>query len=140
MRLVRLWPKAPTRWPWRKCHKDWTLDAILPFPEKIYEEDFKQSAIDSKTDITRYFRRWLYKAETILALPDDLRAQGRPLARDDAYARIGGFLLRQIDVLVAVWDGKPEQGRGGTAEVVRTALNADIPVVWIKADQDSTRG
>ncbi|MGO9234473.1 MAG: hypothetical protein ACLP4V_10515 [Methylocella sp.] len=136
VRLVSALAEGADQMAVEEMPQEWTLDAILPFPEKIYEEDFKQSAIDSKTDITRYFRRWLYKAETILALPDDLRAQGRPLARDDAYARIGGFLLRQIDVLVAVWDGKPEQGRGGTAEVVRTALNADIPVVWIKADQD----
>ena len=51
--------------------------------------------------------------------------------RRQAYTRLGTFLLGQIDILVAVWDGEPEEGAGGTGEVVRGALDAGIPVVWI---------
>lgn len=112
--------------------RDWTLDAILPLPEEAYLDDFRRSAVDGETDVRETFLKHLGRAGTVLALPDD--AGARP--RDRAYARLGGFLLRQIDLLVAVWNGRPEAGRGGTAEVVRTALDAGIPVVWIRSDVD----
>ena len=56
--------------------------------------------------------------------------------RNQAYVRLGRFLLGQIDLLVAVWNGEREEGPGGTAEVVRAALDAGIPVVWISTVDD----
>lgn len=115
----------------------WTLDAILPFPAETYRDDFKKSAIDDKADVTRNFLRWLDKAETQLVLPGELSSQDQPAALDMARARLGGFLLRQIDVLVAVWNGQPEQGKSGTLEIIRAAISANIPVAWIRSDEDS---
>jgi hypothetical protein len=40
-------------------------------------------------------------------------------------------MLDRIDVLLALWDGKPARGRGGTAEIVRRAHDLGLPVVWI---------
>ncbi|MGH3342138.1 MAG: hypothetical protein ACRDPK_04490 [Carbonactinosporaceae bacterium] len=41
-------------------------------------------------------------------------------------------MLETIDELLAVWDGKPARGYGGTADVVRAARDRSIPVhvVW----------
>jgi len=41
-------------------------------------------------------------------------------------------MLDQADELVAVWDGKPARGYGGTADVVKAARERCIPVtvVW----------
>lgn len=41
-------------------------------------------------------------------------------------------MLRHADVLLAVWDGKPARGFGGTADVVAHAREAGLPVtvVW----------
>jgi hypothetical protein len=40
-------------------------------------------------------------------------------------------VLAQADILVAVWDGGPAQGRGGTAQIVAEAVARDIPVIQI---------
>ncbi|ONK14563.1 hypothetical protein [Streptomyces sp. MP131-18] len=57
-----------------------------------------------------------------------------PLERADraAYEAAGEELLRRADRLVAVWDGSPPSGKGGTADVVRAARDAGLPVdvVW----------
>jgi hypothetical protein len=125
----------------------WTLEAILPFPRDSYLEDFKTSATGDGRDVTQGFLDCLDKAATVVALPEDpairrkgLTPEGTPdeywRRRDAGYARFAGFLLRQIDVLVAVWDGQPEEGKGGTAEVLRAAIDAQIPVVWVNSLED----
>lgn len=50
----------------------------------------------------------------------------------EAYASANELLLRDADVLVAVWDGRPAKGAGGTAEVVRDArrLRMEVRIVW----------
>jgi hypothetical protein len=124
----------------------WELDAVLPFPEAYYLPDFKTSARDGK-DVTAGFIAARDKATTLVQLPRDPRLSlEEPTAkkendeywrlRNQAYARLGRFLLGQTDVLVVIWDGKREEGPGGTAEVVRGALDAGIPVVWISTAED----
>ena len=43
-------------------------------------------------------------------------------------------LLDAADMLVAVWDGQPEQGLGGTAEVIAAAKTRAMPVIAIPLD------
>ena len=57
--------------------------------------------------------------------------------RSDAYLQAGRAVVRHADILLAVWDGEPARGVGGTAEVVAEALNRGAPVVWIKPDGGS---
>jgi hypothetical protein len=38
--------------------------------------------------------------------------------------------------LVAVWDGKPSAGRGGTPEIIEYALARTKPVAWVSAAAD----
>jgi hypothetical protein len=122
--------------------ESWALDAILPFPHDSYAVDFRKSAAGDKRDVSEEFEKALKNAATIVALPDDPRIKKEGMTpenspdeywrrRNAGYSRLGGFLLRQIDVLVVVWDGKREEGTGGTAEVVNAAIDAGIPVVWI---------
>jgi hypothetical protein len=47
------------------------------------------------------------------------------------YATVGQMLVRQADLLIALWDGKPPRGRGGTADVVSEARRSGVPVIWI---------
>ena len=44
--------------------------------------------------------------------------------------------MRNCDLLIAIWDGKPGKGRGGTADTVHFAANFGPPVWWIHADRD----
>ncbi|MGH8901880.1 MAG: hypothetical protein ACRDYA_09415 [Egibacteraceae bacterium] len=49
-----------------------------------------------------------------------------------AHLAAGRFVVEASDVLVAVWDGEPARGLGGTADVVRYAHELGVPVeiVW----------
>lgn len=125
----------------------WQVDAILPFPEASYLRDFETSAIDGRTDVTAAFKAALAQATSVTQLPEDPRiARGELtperdskrywLVRDQGYTNLGKFLLGQTDLLVVVWDGLPEEGPGGTATVVRDAIDAGIQVVWIAPQRD----
>ena len=51
---------------------------------------------------------------------------------DQAYADANEEVLARADALVAVWDGRPSRGMGGTAETVAAAREQDkrVVVVW----------
>jgi hypothetical protein len=122
--------------------ENWAVDAILPFPVDEYHKDFKNPAQGTPEKAIADFEHAKSQATTIIQLPCDPLMPGEIPAdakeqakywqiRSQAYARLGRFLLGQIDLLVAVWDGQREEGAGGTAEVIRGALQFGIPVIWI---------
>jgi hypothetical protein len=49
----------------------------------------------------------------------------------EAYMDAGRRMLEQADELLAVWDGKPARGFGGTADVVAAARQRGLPVTII---------
>jgi hypothetical protein len=53
----------------------------------------------------------------------------------EAYMAASLRMIEQADELIAVWDGKPARGYGGTADVVKAARGRGMPVtvVWPKA-------
>jgi hypothetical protein len=68
-----------------------------------------------------------------------LRAQAREVIElpfgapsDEAYLAAGQRVVVLADVLLAVWDGTPSRGVGGTADVVAFAGQRGVPttVVW----------
>lgn len=48
---------------------------------------------------------------------------------EDAYLAAGKRVVDHSDRLVAVWDGLPARGKGGTADVVRYALERFVDVL-----------
>ena len=52
--------------------------------------------------------------------------------RPRAYEAAGLFMLANIDVLIAIWDGEVAAGIGGTAQIVERAVADGIAVVWIE--------
>jgi hypothetical protein len=56
------------------------------------------------------------------------------LGESDSHAHMTGseILVGLVDELVAVWDGQPARGYGGTADVVRYAERTGVPVsvIW----------
>jgi hypothetical protein len=142
VRLVSALAEGADQMAVRAKPKNWQVDAILPFPIEEYRKDFVNPAQGTKEKALADFDDAKSQATTMVELPrDPLMPNDVPpdekeqakywQIRSQAYARLGRFLLGQIDVLVAVWDGRREEGAGGTAEVVRGALDAGIPVVWI---------
>ncbi len=92
----------------------------LPLPEEEYSRDFEQAGSDQE------FWRLLRRATKVVRVPI---APNRPAA----YAAAGEYLLVQSDILLALWDGRPAQGDGGTATVVSAARRTAHPLVWIQA-------
>lgn len=70
---------------------------------------------------------------------DELRARAtvvsvlpRLLSGRHAYVAANERMLASVELLIAVWDGRPAGGRGGTGEVVEDAHASGVPVevVW----------
>jgi hypothetical protein len=98
------------------------LVAVLPMPADEYERDFTEATS------RRQFRELLGRSEVIELAP----ARGVPPAdtatgREARYAAAGVFIASHCQVLVAVWDGKPSQHRGGTADIVRYRITGYLP-------------
>lgn len=73
------------------------------------------------------------------ALFDDLVGRARavrvlpyPESNWDAYQAANELLVSSCDRLLAVWDGRPARGKGGTADVVAYARSRGVPVeiIW----------
>lgn len=60
----------------------------------------------------------------------------REHAGDAAYLAAGLELLDRCDLLIAVWDGLPSRGAGGTADMVRRARALGLPVQVITAARE----
>ncbi|GGI67405.1 hypothetical protein GCM10011581_00270 [Saccharopolyspora subtropica] len=53
--------------------------------------------------------------------------------KSDSRAHMDGSLrmIEEADAMLAVWDGKPARGYGGTADIVEAARNKGLPVTVI---------
>ena len=98
--------------------RGWDLVVILPFPRHDYETDFTTDASRAEFD------ELLGRASAV----DEVAS--RP-TREDAYLAAGHAVVDDADVVLALWDGHPARGRGGTAEVVEYARSLGRPLVWI---------
>src|SRR6267142_128598 len=111
------------------CPAGWQVEAVLPFPRQDYLQDFVTSAAGDGRDVRDEFHQSLAKAAVVTELPPPSGS------REQGYAEAGGFMLRQIDLLVAVWDGKPAKA-AGTGAVVREAAAGGIPVIWLSTGSE----
>ena len=94
------------------------LEVILPVARSAYAEDFQ--------DVTsrKEFQNLLARASQVRQAP------GRP-TRQEAYEWAGRRVVDRCDALIAVWDGQPAGGRGGTAEIVQYARDREVPLGWV---------
>ncbi len=97
----------------------YTLDVALPFVREEYETDFPQS--------TAAFDVLLAAATHRL----ELDGSHAPDHLNRSYEAVGRHVVRNVDLLIALWDGHPAKGRGGTGDIVRFAIRVGVPVWWI---------
>jgi hypothetical protein len=100
------------------CRYHARLVVPLPLPEALYLEDFQSASSRQE------FLKLLAQADEIVRFPV---AATRPAG----YAAAGHYLLNHCDLLVALWDGQPAQGDGGTGAVVAAARQLRLPIAWI---------
>ena len=99
--------------------------ATLPFEAHEYRQDF---ALGDELDT---YEQAVAAADEIVALPGD---RADPAG---AYVRVGELLVREADIMIAIWDGEEGRGLGGTAHVVQLALESAVPVIHIDIARDS---
>jgi hypothetical protein len=98
--------------------------AVLPLPDALYVNDFTSPA--SLAD----YKSLKAQAQRVIEAP--LMASRRQLSghgapRDHQYAWAGAYLAKRAQVLIAIWDGAPARGTGGTAQVVDWFLANKTP-------------
>jgi hypothetical protein len=99
--------------------------ALLPFEPSEYRKDFADGhELDT-------FEQALAAADEIVALP------GQRSDAEGAYLLVGTTLVETADVLIAIWDGEPGRGPGGTANVVELALRNSTPVIHLHIEHGS---
>jgi len=98
--------------------------AILPMPEDLYRTDFTTESSD------REFRRLCRGALRCISLPlasgitpEMAAVQGN--ARDRQYERLGEYLVRYSQILIAIHDPDRARKPGGTGDVVGLKLQRD---------------
>lgn len=58
---------------------------------------------------------------------------------EDSYLAAGQFIVECSDTLIAVWDGEPAEGLGGTADIVAYAQERGVPVFHIDPVGETTK-
>ena len=102
----------------------WELQAVLPFARDIYRASISNHGSRERFDAL------LARASCVLELPGD------PNDSLDAYIMTGRATVAHCDLLIAVWDGKPPRGRGGTGEVVQVALTRGTAIIHVPLEPD----
>lgn len=95
----------------------------LPLPQATYEDDFEDALARFRVLLAQARVRTLPLAPRIRV--DDLQAHGA--ARNRQYAQLGMFVSSHCQVLLALWDGRPSDATGGTAQIVDYHLRNTMP-------------
>jgi hypothetical protein len=95
-----------------------TLEAVLPLPMDEYTKDFV-------TDVSRREFSDLVSVAVVVEVAETMPT------REQAYERAGHLMVDRSDAIVAVWDGLPARGRGGTADIVTYAQDRRVPVIRV---------
>jgi len=66
--------------------------------------------------------------DQLIACAADIHHTGMAESTSEAHQAGSEILVGLVDELVAVWDGKPARGYGGTADVVAYAERTGVPV------------
>jgi hypothetical protein len=87
-------------------------------PAADYETTFEPDDLDR-------FRHFLTRAQSHVAL-DYAQVSG------EAYFAAGAYIADHCDLMLAVWDGRPARGLGGTADIVdyTRTLGKPVSVIW----------
>lgn len=106
-----------------------TLDVVLPFSAGEYKKDFKDQQSKDQFDAL------CDRARAELVLPGTRKNADDPDDPDakKAYEAAGFTVLSQSDIVLAIWDGGPSKGRGGTTEMVNTAARLGLPIIHVDA-------
>ncbi len=96
------------------------LRILLPFTPEEFHKDFDEPT-------------WK-RAEHVMSQALSVDVVGTDPSRDARYYECGVETVDQSELLLALWDGKPSNGLGGTEDIVSFARDQGRPVVWIHSE------
>lgn len=100
----------------------WDLQAIIPFDRTRYRASLEHDEARASFD------RLIAAASAVLELPGD----GDGEVED--YVMAGRATVAHSDLLIAVWDGRPARGRGGTGDVVAQAIVTGTGLIHLRPE------
>jgi hypothetical protein len=115
---------------------DSVLQAVFPMDLEEYSKDFSSDPADLREFEALRARD---PNPTVLGVSDKSKqdSSNAPESQEDRtekYYKAGIWVVERCEILVAVWNGKPARGRGGTGDAVAAALRRGRRVFWINAD------
>jgi hypothetical protein len=113
------------------------LYIVLPMQLDVYEQDF-----GSKQSLEE-FRELMRSGcdASVVPMADDRDAHAARVpgpARDRRYAAAGAFMVSYSQILIALWDGSPDEMLGGTSQIVRFALQG-VPPKYLSGSKEPLR-
>jgi len=96
------------------------LRILLPRPAEQFRADFDDTS-------------WL-RTVHIMEKAISVEVTGRHESRTEQYYDCGIQTVSESQLLVALWDGLPARGAGGTQEMVSYARKTGHPVAWIHSE------
>lgn len=99
----------------------YSVRLVVPLPLEISDYMLDFNSTSSKAT----FVTLLEQADQVIELPAED-------TREACYLAAGMYVLDHSDVLIAVWDGEPARGIGGTAKIVTEARRRDMPIAWVQ--------
>jgi hypothetical protein len=93
------------------------LRVLLPLPVEEFQKDFDDLG-------------WT-RVEQALSKAASVEVTGGDQPREECYYECGIETVLQSQVLLALWNGVPAEGLGGTEDIVTFANELGRPVVWL---------
>ena len=104
----------------------------MPLPYELCLYDF------TSTESAEEFQALVGKAEFCFEMPLRFGSKAELASSADArarqYALSGAYIAQRCDYLIAIWDGQPEEGIGGTAQIVRWYQDGGVDENYTYAD------
>ena len=94
--------------------------ALLPFSEAEFKKDFNDG-------------EWK-RAKALLDRAERVEVSSDKAERPGGYLHCGIATVDGADVMIALWNGLPSRGQGGTAEIVAHARAVQKPLIVISSD------
>jgi hypothetical protein len=94
----------------------------IPYIAIIASKDYQKTF----TDMTS-----LKTFESLIKTAKEVKILDYEKANEQAFFDAGKLMVDNSDMIIAVWDGKPAKGLGGTGDVVRYAIEMKKKIIHI---------
>jgi len=113
------------------------LEVITPFPLSEYRRDFTDADDLAEFDDLQAVAAQTVQLDPDLGPSDEPDGPDRRARRNEGYYEVGQRVVDASEIIIAVWDGQPAQGRGGSGDIVQYAVERGRIVLWIDAEHPS---